>query len=411
MLIFFLAAAVFGLQYAWLMDPLPLLWRTFGAVIFPGLTYLINSSFDLLIATGLDADFLYDIFDYIALHIITLEAVAVQSALVVAIMFVVILGLSILSRRFWCRNLCPLGALLGLLSKVSLLMRSVDRDSCSECKVCSRGCKMGAINADFVSTEKSECIFCLNCGDTCAQSATSFIFGRTFETTSPVDLNRRGFIGASATGAVFALGTNLLDDPAHRDDYLIRPPGARPEGEFLDRCIRCNECVRICATTGKCLQPVIFEASFAAFWTPLADFNTGYCEYNCNLCGEICPTSAIEQLPLEIKKHRQMGLAVLNDNLCLPIAKKENCIVCEEHCPTPEKAIIMEEKRVINDAGESILLKIPSVSRELCIGCGICEIKCPVEPERAIRIINDIDPVRRVVPVAQASLPAKRYAI
>jgi formate hydrogenlyase subunit 6/NADH:ubiquinone oxidoreductase subunit I len=109
----------------------------------------------------------------------------------------------------------------------------------------------------------------------------------------------------------------------------------------------------------------------------VADFETGYCEYTCNLCGQICPTGAIAPLPLDRKQRISMGLAVINEETCLPFAEKQNCVVCEEHCPTPEKAIVFE--RVVERVqGRELVLDRPKVLEDLCIGCGICEQKCPV---------------------------------
>ena len=121
----------------------------------------------------------------------------------------------------------------------------------------------------------------------------------------------------------------------------------------------------------------------------------GYCEYNCNLCGEVCPTEAILPLPIEQKKKTPMGLAYFDKNLCIPFAQNKDCIVCEEHCPTPDKAIKFEIKDVIQANGSIKKVKYPYVIRELCIGCGICEHKCPLPGEPGIFVTteNEIRPV------------------
>ncbi len=390
-LLVFVIAAIIGWQFTWLFDPIPLLWRTFGAVIFPAVTWSANTSFNLLLDLGIEWDFLFDSYDFITLHVLPLENVAVTGAWIVAMFFLVILGLSKLSKRFWCRYLCPLGALLGLVGKVSFLQRYVESSSCTDCKKCVRHCKMDAIEDDYITTEKAECIFCLNCSAECTLGDTSFTLKNPANMISPVDLKRRTFIVSSAGSVVGAGAVNLLHDTEWRSKYLIRPPGAAPEEEFLDLCIRCNECVRICTTTGQCLQPIHFEAGAVSFWTPAADFNVGYCEFNCNLCGEICPTDAIRSLSLDFKKARKMGLAVINEDLCLPFKDKENCIVCEEHCPTAQKAIEFRERETIIVEGEEVELLKPYVRKCTCIGCGICEIKCPVEGEKAIRIVRDTE--------------------
>jgi polyferredoxin len=171
-LVAFLVAAVFGFSAVWLLDPLPLIWRTFGGAIFPGITWGLNAAFDTSLAWGYDPDWLFNTFDFLSLHVLPLKAHAVAGAWFIFVFFLVILGLSFFQRRFWCRNLCPLGALLGLLSKFSPLQRVVKSGTCTNCALCTKECKMGAIEDDFVTTEKSECIFCLNCAAQCRAGET-----------------------------------------------------------------------------------------------------------------------------------------------------------------------------------------------------------------------------------------------
>ena len=114
----------------------------------------------------------------------------------------------------------------------------------------------------------------------------------------------------------------------------------------------------------------------------------GYCEYNCTLCGQVCPTGAIPRLSPEEKRKSVIGTAVFDRNLCLPYAKKVNCLVCEEHCPVPDKAIRFELVTDINYEGKRVVLKKPYVVDELCTGCGICENKCPLEGRSAIEVFS-----------------------
>jgi Pyruvate/2-oxoacid:ferredoxin oxidoreductase delta subunit len=137
--------------------------------------------------------------------------------------------------------------------------------------------------------------------------------------------------------------------------------------------------MKVCPTNG--LQPVTMESGLAGIWTPQLVPEIGYCEYNCNLCGTVCPTGAIRHLPIEKKKKMRLGLARVQRNICIAWAEKKQCIVCEEHCPVPNKAIALE-KEIVN--GKTIYK--PEVEDERCIGCGICQNKCPVRPFRAIRV-------------------------
>lgn len=135
--------------------------------------------------------------------------------------------------------------------------------------------------------------------------------------------------------------------------------------------------MKVCITNG--LQPVMFETGYDGIWTPRLVPEIGYCEYQCTLCGKTCPTGAIPPLKLEQKLKVRLGVAEVDRSICLPYAKGKECIVCQEHCPVPEKAIIL-------DRDEKLGIQLPRIDEELCVGCGICQNKCPVRPVRAIRV-------------------------
>lgn len=168
--------------------------------------------------------------------------------------------------------------------------------------------------------------------------------------------------------------------------FLLRPPGVIDEAEFLSKCVRCAECLKNCPTTG--LQPALNEAGLEGLWTPVLMPRVGYCDYGCNACGQVCPSQAIPKLALDEKRQQIVGKASVHRDRCLPWASRTPCIVCEEMCPTPEKAIHLETVSVVNGAGETIELQQPHVLREVCIGCGICENHCPLEGEAGIRVYS-----------------------
>jgi ferredoxin len=245
---------------------------------------------------------------------------------------------------------------------------------------------MNAIPEGDVSlTNKIECIECFNCGSVCPPKAKSITYRwrwRPYHTG--VDFSRRQFV---LTSGISLVSLGLISAGIKDKDALqkrIRPPGALAEDEFLDRCIRCLECVRICQSNGRCLQPDSIHGSVLELWVPVAMMREGYCEYNCNLCGQVCPTEAILPLTLSEKQKTPMGLAYFNKNICIPFAENRDCIVCEEHCPTPEKAIQFEVRDITLPDGSRRRVKYPYVIRDLCIGCGICETKCPLPGESGI---------------------------
>jgi ferredoxin len=203
-----------------------------------------------------------------------------------------------------------------------------------------------------------------------------------------MDLGKRRIVGSILAGlvAVPLLKVSPAGKTTHRDPKLIRPPGALDERLFLNRCVKCGECMKVCITNG--LQPTLLEAGLEGIWSPVLVPRIGYCEYRCTLCGQVCPTGAIKKLILEEKASVKIGLAMIDKGRCLPYAHATPCIVCEEVCPTPKKAIWYEKVMAKTRDGKEQVLKQPRVDLELCIGCGICETKCPVLGQPAIYVIN-----------------------
>jgi ferredoxin len=145
--------------------------------------------------------------------------------------------------------------------------------------------------------------------------------------------------------------------------FFIRPPGVKDEQEFLAKCLRCAQCMKICPTTA--LQPALLEAGVRSLWTPQLVPRIGYCDYGCTACGQVCPSGAIPLLPLELKRQAVIGKASVNRNRCLPWASNIPCIVCEEMCPTPQKSIRLEEVTVVKAGGADILTKALCIARAM----------------------------------------------
>jgi polyferredoxin/Pyruvate/2-oxoacid:ferredoxin oxidoreductase delta subunit len=371
--------ALFSVHVWGYFDPLSIFNRALTVVLYPFATLLVDST--LLTATRVPflEDAAYFLYDPFKAFIMPETQAHHQGFFWILVLLALILGLEKVSRRFWCRNLCPAGAWLGFLSQFRLFERLVG-EACPVCNKCQTECKMNAIpGGDVQHTSKVECIDCFNCGAVCPPKIKAITYRWRWKPYhTPVDYSRRQLVQTSVA-SVAALGLLNLGLP-NRDtrDRQVRPPGALPEDQFADKCIRCLECVRICKSNGACLQPDSIHTRVEELWLPVAVMREGYCEYNCNLCGLVCPTDAIVPMTLEQKQHTPMGLAHFDKNLCIPFAQNSDCIVCEEHCPTPDKAIKFDIKEFVTKDGVKKPVKYPYVIKELCIGCGICETKCPL---------------------------------
>jgi len=227
----------------------------------------------------------------------------------------------------------------------------------------------------------------MECQEKCPRSVIFFGYSKPQERVAEVSLSRRQFVGALAGGAIMPIFAGVRPLRKNSDPLLIRPPGALAEREFLARCVRCGECMQVCI--GNALHPTFLQAGFEGMFSPLLVGRSGYCEFNCTLCGQVCPTGAIRHLDLSEKHTLKIGNAYFDKNRCLPFAKGIPCIVCEEHCPTPQKAIAFREAMVINEAGEQVEVKQPYIIDKLCIGCGICENKCPLPGPSAVLVTSE----------------------
>jgi polyferredoxin len=395
LLVVILVMALLGNLSLLIFEPLALFTRTMTTVMIPGLNYAINASEHALYSLA----FLRPAVDWLegVLRgpVLLVKQPAFGDTLWVALLFTGVLALNWVADRFWCRYLCPLGALLGWLSKISIL-RPLIGSACTGCTACALACKPGAIrtvpkaeathSAADITIMPSECTVCLDCLTTCTKEGMGFAHKAIPASAEEFDLSRRQFLQTAALGSA---GLVLLRTDLRlrtKNTRLIRPPGAQDEDAFLSQCVRCTQCMKICPTTA--LQPALGEAGLEGLWTPVVMPRVGYCDYGCNACGQVCPSGAIPLLELAEKRQQVIGKASVDRNRCLPWASSTPCIVCEEMCPMPEKAIRLEKVSAVNEFGEEIELQQPYVLRELCIGCGICENHCPLEGEAAIRVYS-----------------------
>ncbi|GAB4239143.1 MAG: 4Fe-4S binding protein [Deltaproteobacteria bacterium] len=387
LVLFFLAvSSLFTLQWVFLFDPISILIRTFTVSVYPAMNLVLHGIFDAFYRLpGPIPRVSEPVYGFLKSHFLAFEQPVFRTSAFVGVLFLGILAAETFQRRFWCRNLCPLGGLLALAGRFGVVRRRIDAAGCTRCGLCESSCRMGAIGAGAAATDHGECVECMDCQAVCPEEVIHFT-GKEGRAPVAVDLTRRGVVASVALGAVTVPFFRVEAHGKAPSPSLIRPPGALAEREFLARCTRCGECMRVCIANG--LQPTWFEAGIEGMWSPVLVPRIGYCEYNCTLCGQVCPTGAIRRLPLLEKRKVRLGLAWIDRSRCLPWKGESDCIVCEEHCPTGSKAIVLREERTQTQGGEWKTFQKPYIEDALCVGCGICETKCPLPDRAAIRVTS-----------------------
>lgn len=383
-----LIASLFSINLAGILDPLSIAVRSLTLVVYPVFSLVISGVLAVLIRWDFSpvspaADFLYQA---LKATILPFHQGYFFLAGLSLVFLLGIIALEVVRPRFWCRYLCPLGALLALIGGISFLKRKPTA-LCPDCERCHEVCDTDAFSDDG-AFQKGECILTLDCVSGCPEQKAVYSIGIRPKRTRPV-MSRRWLV-TSLTGGLL-VAPLLRIAPGHRlketigIDALIRPPGARDEDEFLARCVKCSECMMVCPTGG--LQPDLTLGGIEGIYSPILVPRVGYCEYRCTLCGQVCPTQAIGELTVSDKLVAVIGKAYIDTNRCLPYAYGVNCAVCQEHCPTADKAIVFKKSpgEVTVDGLE---LKKPVVVYDLCVGCGICEFKCPVEGTAAILVTS-----------------------
>ena len=340
-LIVALILAACGSLQIGLLDPICMIYRSFSTSVIPALNMPLQNLFG----------------DY-KLH---------SGTWLIGTIFFVLVALNLLIPRFFCRVLCPLGALLGLLSHFSWWRIERNLELCNHCNLCLNACE-GACDPQ-ADLRKSECLVCFNCIEDCPHDALSFrLFGSPAQEMALPDLPRRRVVLAAVTGALMypfarASGRTTRDFSSR----VIRPPGAVEELEFLRRCLKCGQCIRVCPT--NVLPPAGLESGIEGAWTPLMNFRMGHCQLHCTACSQVCPTGAIQRLSVEEKLGLGafaeqgpvvLGIAHFDVGRCLPYSKNVPCVVCEEVCPTSPKAIHTERTQRLVREGRKMAVAATS---------------------------------------------------
>ena len=373
-----LVAALLGSALVGILDPIALVVRSLALSILPSANHAVTSA-------------------------VSFKQAHFRQGFPLGMLFIAILALNLCITRLWCRALCPLGALLGLASRWSILGLEKRPSECDDCSRCLLHCQGGDDPIPGVPWRKAECVLCMNCVGDCPESGIQFHFFLPAPNTSTVegaDLKRRKVLAGLAAGAaaipLLRANTGLRSEPHER---LIRPPAALDEQQFLARCIRCGECMKACPNNA--LHPALSEAGWEGVWTPVLVPRIGYCEPGCALCGQVCPTGAIWRFTSREKAWTgipagpgtnlqpiRLGTAFYDRGRCLPWAMATDCIVCEEWCPTSPKAVYLRPAEVTDATGSTKQVRQPYVDAAHCVGCGACEFACPIKDRPAIYVTS-----------------------
>lgn len=376
-----------------LLDPYSLFGKISLNIFRPPIIWMNNLSAKVLESFG--SYFLYPV------EIKKYDALSISFALG---MLVFIIWLVIKKGRLYCNTVCPVGTVLGLLSKISVFRIRLDDSACTQCGVCSYVCKAGCINYENSKVDHSRCVVCFNCLIVCPEKGITYKLNNAPGDTDP---KKRQFLISSAGLLLSCIGvTRLLkgQDTIVQDSipifkpkpglatknpesrkYFVTAPGSLSLEHFKAYCTACHLCVAACPN--QVLQPSLTEFGLSGLMQPRMDYHTAYCNYDCIRCMEVCPSGAILPSSVDDKKKIQIGKVVFIKENCIVETENTACGACSEHCPTKAVKMVPYEK------GHHI----PEVDTDICVGCGACEFACPTKPYKAIFVDgNDVHLVAKV---------------
>ena len=288
-----------------------------------------------------------------------------------------------------------------MLFRSSLLRIKIDESSCSRCGRCSLACKSSCIDFMNRSVDLSRCVACYNCLSTCPDKAITYGFPSLKKVEMPVDTGKREFIAGTLL-LMFGLSQTVRakEVPVPKKASTVKEdkrspvclPGATSIENFSSRCTACSLCVSACPK--DVIQPSVLEYGIKGIMQPRMDYHKGFCNFECIICTEICPTGALMPLELEAKKLTQLGKAIFIQDNCIVHTEKTDCGACSEHCPTKAVQMVPYEGNLV----------IPKVTDDICIGCGACEYACPTTPYKAIFIDGNINHIAAKKPETEKAV-------
>jgi len=325
-------------------------------------------------------------FDIYTFYIVDLKPLQWSVIFVSVFFLLLILSFSVFKGRLYCNTICPVGTFLGLFSKFSWFKIKIDKNTCTSCRLCERVCKAGCINIASQEVEYDRCVNCFNCLTVCPVNSVQYIPAtqtknvRETKKNKSKQNNRRQFFAllaliftARKTRSQTIEVSNTATFPAKRK-VAVSPPGSVSIDDFNSACTACHLCVSACPT--HVLQPAYTDYGFIGFMQPVLDNHTGFCNFDCIKCGEVCPTGAIDLLELDKKRQTQIGIAQFVKQNCIVETEGTDCGACAEHCPTKAVRMVPYQDNLV----------IPEVTDNICIGCGACEYACPTTPYKAIYV-------------------------